>query len=240
MNIIKRNLNIFVMCMSLSIATAGTAASYVDMGDVTGVKGTVEAISNAANRVLSEKDDLFEGETIKTGDKGVLSATLSDGGTLQIPPNSQLEISKFLLNSDAPEGKLKVIKGAFRLTSGKLNKMPGGKFSIETPMATLGIRGTDFYLNQQSDELTISLIDNGKIDVSDINGKEFTIDEPMTTIVIKEGQELQKRKFSMSELEKITKTLDSTSSNWLLQIIVLSIVLGYLGLMVVYNIRKKE
>ena len=237
---LRKTLLISTVCaFTLFASSQGLASpSYIDMGDVTSVKGDVLAKSNATERRLKGKDDLFEGETIVTGDKSSLIAKLSDDGLLQVPANSRLELKKFLLKSDKPLGELKLVRGAFRLTSGKLNKLPDGKLTISTPMATLGIRGTDFYVNQQDDELTLSLIDNGEIFVTDINGDFFALNEPMTTIVIREGQEMIKRKFTQSELDKITKSLDTTQNN-LFAYFLLIIIAGYIILATTVFNRKE-
>lgn len=237
---IRKKLLVGSLCVLSTLAVPqALASSYVDMGDVSSVKGDVQAVSKATERKLNNKSDLFEGETIVTGVASGLTATLSDDGLLQVPENSRLELTKFLLKSEKPIGELKLIRGAFRLTSGKLNKLPEGKLTISTPMATLGIRGTDFYVNQQDDALTLSLIDNGEIFVTDVNGDFFALNEPMTTIVIREGQEMEKRKFTEKELYNLTKQLDTRPNYFLAYIFAITIV-GYIILSQTVFSRNEE
>ena len=234
-----KNLAGILFSIGLVMATSSQAATYADIGDVENVSGSVMLESPAKTRKVAKGDSLFEGETIITTEDGVLKALMSDGTSLSVTPNSKLKLTKFLVKADKPEGGLEIQRGAFRLISGQINKVNNGTLSITTPIATLGIRGTDFYADAKSDELKVALIDNGVVDITTNDGKTITLDEPMTFIEIKLGEELPPIKtFSQSELQSIEDSFEVKSSSIYLQLLLFLALAGYISLMYFYN--KKE
>src|SRR5712692_10466227 len=66
-------------------------------------------------------------------------------------------------NNSKGDGTLGVLKGFFRAVTGGLGKLQNQPFRIQTPIATIGIRGTDFWGEQHTDELRIALIGGNAI-----------------------------------------------------------------------------
>lgn len=83
------------------------------------------------------------GERIKTGSSGQVQLVFTDDTKLVVGPNSSLVIEAYLLRSKSTVSKfaVKALGGSFRFITGK---SPKGAYSIKTPAATIGVRGTSF------------------------------------------------------------------------------------------------
>jgi hypothetical protein len=76
-----------------------------------------------------------------------------------------LTLDKFVYSGDEDSVSLKVTKGTFRFISGQVAKKTPEKVNIETPVATIGIRGTEFLGHIHAVESVFHLF-NGKIEVA--------------------------------------------------------------------------
>jgi hypothetical protein len=90
---------------------------------------------------------VFENEeiTITTGPDARLALRFHDGTLLTIGEKARVLLDEFVYH---PEGKSRLrlaIEGAFRFASGKLAPGATRDASITTPVATIGVRGTDFW-----------------------------------------------------------------------------------------------
>lgn len=179
-----------------------------DVGDVLRARGTAEALSEAETRELYNGSDILFDETVTTGAESRLEMAFEDGSTIMLGDNSKLVIDELVYD---PKGRsaasLSLIHGVFRMVSGEINKVPGGTMTLSTPVATIGIRGTDFWGLQEEDKLTMVLIDNGKLEIS--NGHEwYLISQPLTGVVIeKDNPEIQFIGITPEELAEAAKTV---------------------------------
>ncbi len=92
-------------------------------------------------RRLKAGDGVYLDEKIETGAKSKAQLIFKDETALTIGPRSEVMLTKFVYDPDPNKGKVVVraVKGVFRFISGSLSKTA---YKIETPFATLGIRGT--------------------------------------------------------------------------------------------------
>lgn len=81
-----------------------------------------------------------------TGPDGALGVTLTDGTLIALGANSRLAVHEYRFDADTGEGASVVgfLKGAFRYVSGQLARLAPDKVRVTTPIATIGVRGTDF------------------------------------------------------------------------------------------------
>lgn len=103
--------------------------------------------AEGASRPASVGMALHQGETITTGPDAELHAEMEDGAYLAARPNSRLQIVRYNLTGTAADRSwIDLIKGGLRLVTGWIGKSNPGAFRLRTPVATIGIRGTDFEL----------------------------------------------------------------------------------------------
>jgi hypothetical protein len=119
-----------------------------------GMAGSVDSISGSATisrqgaqpRPLRVADRLNEGDLLATGADSWALLDMVDGATFTLRPNTQLRIDAYVYSeSEASKNKsfLSLIQGAFRAVTGAIGILNRPGYTITTPTATIGIRGTD-------------------------------------------------------------------------------------------------
>jgi hypothetical protein len=143
----RRTPFVAVLLVALSALAGGLPASAQEIiGTVRNSQG--EAAITREGRVLpaSEGTKLFAGDTLSTGSDGSLGIILRDDSTLSLGPGSSFIIQKFLFSP--AEGKLgllgRLTRGTMAYLSGLIGKLSPESVRLETPTASIGIRGTRF------------------------------------------------------------------------------------------------
>jgi hypothetical protein len=109
-------------------------------------------------------DLVYLGDVVQTGADGKVGITFSDGTAFNLSSNARMAMTEFVYD---PNGKsnstlLSLTKGTFTFVAGKIAKT--GDMKIDTPVATMGIRGTTPHV-EISDDGTVkftTLIEEGK------------------------------------------------------------------------------
>jgi hypothetical protein len=110
-------------------------------------------------------DDLvYQGDVVRTGADGRVSINFTDGTSFNLSSNANMTLNEFVYD---PNGKsnstlFNLSKGTFTFVAGKIAKT--GDMKIETPVATMGVRGTTPHI-EISDDGTVkfsTLIEEGK------------------------------------------------------------------------------
>ncbi len=103
-------------------------------------------------QALRAETQLTGGETVLTGPGGSVSYRFADGTTLTQQASSRLVFGRL-----AAYGKTGMVSTELGLESGRLEasaarqQAPAGGFSVRTPVAVAGLRGTGFRLNLSED-----------------------------------------------------------------------------------------
>ncbi|MBF0193376.1 MAG: FecR domain-containing protein [Magnetococcales bacterium] len=135
------------------------------------VSGNVTAQDAFGNkRALMKGSEIKSGESVHTQSDGVIQMRFSDGGIIAVYGDSQFNINEYRFFDDVDKPNRAWFgfqQGMIRSITGKIGKIQKQNFLIKTPLATIGIRGTEFLAemkvkrsNQNTDStgLTISVI----------------------------------------------------------------------------------
>lgn len=110
------------------------------------VKGTpriMDRYQRSSTRIAG--DAVHEGDTALGGKGAVSVIRLIDGSTIEVRPDSEVELSLVSYGQDSHGTiALKLIKGGLRMVSGLFGKQPGSQVEVRTPSGLIGVRGTDF------------------------------------------------------------------------------------------------
>jgi len=133
-------------------------------------------VTNTQNqqRNVFKGDLIYAGEKIETASNSRIQVKMTDGGTIVLRPNSIFEITQYNFSKDTPElGTVlfNFIKGGTRAISGAIGKINKQNYKFNTPVATIGIRGTDYSVALESEKLTVTVSD-GKISITNPQGEE--------------------------------------------------------------------
>ena len=117
------------------------AASADKIGVASATKNDVQGIFGATPRSLAPGSEIFANERVRTGAAATAQLLFLDQTSLSIGPQSEVKLDHFVYNPNSGAGNLALSasKGAFRFVSGAQNPT---SYSITTPVATIGVRGT--------------------------------------------------------------------------------------------------
>lgn len=111
------------------------------------VNGDVLAIGpDGARRPIAKGDALAPGDQVATG-QGRAQLRFSDGGVVDLAPDSAFRIDAYAFDGaeDGTERKLMtLLKGALRTISGAIGHLHQETYRLDTPVASIGIRGTGY------------------------------------------------------------------------------------------------
>lgn len=91
---------------------------------------------------LKLQDDIFKGDILQTGKSSTLGVTFSDDTTLNLSASSRVVVDNFIYQEGSKDNAalLNVTRGTMAFVAAAVART--GDMKIETPTATLGIRGT--------------------------------------------------------------------------------------------------
>jgi hypothetical protein len=116
------------------------AATADKIGVTSATKNDVQGIVGATPRSLAPGSEIFANERVRTGAAATAQLLFLDQTSLSIGPQSEVKLDHFVYNPDGSGSlALSASKGAFRFISGAQNPT---SYSIKTPLATIGVRGT--------------------------------------------------------------------------------------------------
>ena len=117
-------------------------------GKVSYVRGaaTVQSPGDGTRgRLLIKNTPLQVGDVVKTGSRSFAILTLEDGSRLTIRPSSSFTVEQINAKKDKTASAiLRLFRGGLRAITGFISKKNHNGYRLRTPVATIGIRGTQF------------------------------------------------------------------------------------------------
>lgn len=167
--------------LSCALLAAGVPAAAVAQAVPASVGGEVMFVSGRADRLrpdggaepVAKGMQVLEGDRIRTQGDSHVYVRLRDGGLLVVRPSSQLNVDVWRFDPAQPQDsriRYTLDNGVARHVSGQAAKAARDKFRFNTPMAAIGVRGTDFTvladpgvtrISVQSGGVVVSSLGNG-------------------------------------------------------------------------------
>ena len=186
MNIIKKTLLPFFLILLL--APSAYAADAI--GKVILVQGHPIAERDDQHLPLSRNSPVYEGDILITPVGSKLLLRLKDKTTISLAENSHFSLDKYEFTSaNKPSSvRFKMTKGAFRALTGLIGKQKDPQFTVHTPIATIGVRGTEFWGGFIfSDALDVLMIKGKGIYIENAQGL-LELNEPGLGTSVQAGQ----------------------------------------------------
>ena len=137
----------------------------------------MQALAQGAARVMYTQGETFieragvfepiavgasvpEGALLKTGDTGHLYLRLADDGFFVLRPKTTARIALYKPVAAQPEKsefQLELVNGVARAITGKVAEQAKQRFRFNTPVAAIGVKGTDFVVSTTADVTYISV-----------------------------------------------------------------------------------
>jgi hypothetical protein len=143
---IYTRVSIFALSIMLSLGMVNANAT-TDAGKVifSFGKGLIKGSDNKL-RALKKGAILKSGDEIITKSKTRTQIKLRDGSFFSLKPNTRFKIKSFVYNQPKKVNKsfFDLVRGGFRALTGLIGKRNKSAYRVNTPVATIGIRGTDY------------------------------------------------------------------------------------------------
>lgn len=116
-------------------------------GKVARIQGAAYVLRSGAPTHLAVGDSVFSGDALETKAESRLELAMIDGTILTLGSDTHMDLTAYVWMPEAETGlgALRLGKGAFRAVTGALTRVVTPAFTVDTPLAAIGIRGTDFW-----------------------------------------------------------------------------------------------
>lgn len=165
----RRILAVCALLLSLLSAAVPAAEPAAVINLITG-KGTASSLAGEV-RPLEKGSPVYPGEVVSSGPNSYVNLKFTDGSFVLVRPNSRFHLENYAYSGPAPadaqsprpalappvpakrsgpsspapsKAFFRLLKGGFRTVTGLIGKLDRNEYSVATPVATIGIRGTDY------------------------------------------------------------------------------------------------
>ena len=151
MNILSK---VCVAALALALYSSPAVAQEDSTGMVVASRGEVIALSNGGSRELKQGDFIYVNDEIITSNRSFAVLQFEDGAKVTVRPDSTLIIETYLYNGDGnDEATLNLVEGGLRVITGAMAKSNPENYKVKTPVALMGVRGTEFSVMLCGDEI---------------------------------------------------------------------------------------
>jgi len=213
-----------VLSPTQEVAQAAPTADDQPIGQVESVTGTVVAIRANGDRVeLEAGDPVFQGDVLQSGEEGAIGIVLADETTFSMAENGRMVLDEMVYDPGTQEGSISmsVLQGVFTFVSGQVAKVDPDAMTLKTPVATIGIRGTQvgIDLGENADgtpDLRVVLMEEsdgfvGEVVISNAGGIQIlNLPDQGSTVSSADSAPTEPRVFLRSEIrESFSDALDA-------------------------------
>lgn len=144
----------------------GNIAEISGDATVTRVDGSVDNITIGT--------EIYNGDIVETSAEGAVNITFIDDSSFAVSEGARLSIDEYVFDPSTESGQtdFSVLKGMFVYTSGLIGRDDPDDVTIDTPVGSIGIRGTIIAGDVDSGEITVV---EGAIVLRDFDGNEVTL-----------------------------------------------------------------
>lgn len=117
-----------------------------------------------AGQAIQQGQAVFEGAELSTGVDGYLYLKTIDNGFFILRPNSRARVVAYSIDQNNPANtriKFELLNGVARSISGEAVKKSRQNFRFNTPVAAIGVRGTDFTVFTDQETSRVAVFSGG-------------------------------------------------------------------------------
>lgn len=158
--------------MGLVSSSVFAAASDVVVGEVIFAIGDARLTDATGTHAVRKGDKVHVGQTLASGDSGHIHVRFIDKAFVSIRPHSTLRVDTYAYDAEKPAAsfvKFTLDTGTARLITGAAGHAAKENFRLNTPVAAIGVRGTDFVVHTTAETTRVS-VNEGAIAMSPLSG----------------------------------------------------------------------
>ena len=150
------------------------AQAWAEAGRVEFVHGSASILDQSGQtHELSKGREIEVGDTLQTAGDGRVQIKFVDGGYISLQPNSSFKVEEYHYSGvvDGNErGIFRLIKGGLRAITGVIGHANKPAYRMDTPVATIGIRGTEFTALIDDSQKLIVKVGDGAVFMENAQG----------------------------------------------------------------------
>ena len=162
---------ILLFFSQLSLASDDSDSTVQSIGKVVHILGEVQlfeqnAVLGTVGKMLQRGSDVYIGSQIITADRAQVGIRMIDGAVLKIAKNSNFSIQRYDYDPQNPEKsavKFFLQKGELSSKTGAAGKAAKHQYRLNTPIAAIGIRGTEFIVKTDHQHTRVDVLSGGVI-----------------------------------------------------------------------------
>jgi VCBS repeat-containing protein len=123
-------------------AQAAAPAPAQTIGHVQKLTGTATVVRNGVSVELHIGDAVQKGDVVQTGSDSTIGLTFIDGSAFAMTSNARMVLNEMIYdpNGSSNSSLISLVQGTITFVAGQTAK--NGNMRVDTPVATMGIRGT--------------------------------------------------------------------------------------------------
>ncbi|MBI2750536.1 MAG: FecR domain-containing protein [Burkholderiales bacterium] len=136
-----------ILVLMVAAALAGPAVSAEVVGRVLMAAGEASALRDGRVVKLTFGSGVEDKDTLQTGPRSNLQVRFADESIMSLREQTQLRVDEFRYSGKEggdEKALFRLVKGAFRTVTGLIGRRDHARYAVNTPSATIGIRGTMF------------------------------------------------------------------------------------------------
>lgn len=152
-------------------ACAAEAEDPARVGFVNKVENEAQIVSASQSTPAVVGTAVHLKDELRTGANARLQVTFRDDTVLTLGENASVVIDRYVFDPDKGVGEtvMQATKGAFRFATGRMKELSDKKIAISTPVADIGVRGTEFWGGPLDAKYGVLLL-SGEVSVSNQAG----------------------------------------------------------------------
>ena len=208
-----------MLLVVLCFSSSSFAQSSEAVATVTAVKGsaTVERLNGQIIR-LQAGENIFTGDTVSTNWRSTVNIEFTDGTLTTVGKSTDFVIKQFdWQKNSATSNKavFRLLKGAFYTVTGAITKAVSPDYTVETPLATIGIRGTEFWGGFMDDKILDVLLLSGHnaVEITSVDGVVLLTEPGQGTTVTSNRSPMPAYSWDKVKIARAVSTITADVTN---------------------------
>ena len=170
MNIIKLTGISLLSCLAFPVAAESIGKVLLSVGKV-----EAQAIDESV-RDLSRRSPIYAADTVVTYDEAKTQIRFTDGSMVSLAPNSVFKIEEYGYGDGQSEKAIySLLKGGLQTLTGAIGHVKKQDYSLKTPLATIGIRGTFYQVFLTPEGSVVGFVKEGGIVIAVEGGEPLMV-----------------------------------------------------------------
>jgi hypothetical protein len=177
----------FVIAALAALPQPASASGIATVVDV--VNEGYRTPPGADETAAKSADELVQNEALRTEEESAIQVQFVDGSQLSVEQSSEMVLSDYVYDGTAAAGLINLNDGLFHFTS---NGKPDQGVKLRTPVATIGVRGTEFLVHVDGNDATVIDILSGAVSAKPHGtGQEITCYQGQSILIAGENEDAQ-------------------------------------------------